>query len=311
MLNADSPLPGLTFGCTVRGLALADLADEQIRAQLRTSFIDAGLMVFRDSEVTDEFHLELSRMFGELSIHPLAANLAVADHPELIALRYEREDETIFDVDGERLGSYVPWHFDGNFVPRLNRGGILRVTVRPEHGGNTAFIDGIDAYQRLPRPLRDRIEGLEAIYQLDGRYPFLPRNTIRIAEEAAKRKAIMARKDAGEFPPVAHPIVITQAETGRKVLHFSPMFAQGIVGLRESEAHELLVELAYHVTDESRAYVHHWKSSDELVLWDNWRVLHKACGVPPEETRTVVRTTIAGDYGLGRELTPATASAAH
>src|SRR4051794_20567883 len=96
MLNAEGPLPGLTFGCTIRGLGEADLKDEQTRAELRERFIDAGLLVFRDSQVTEDFHLELSRVFGELSIHPLAANLAVPGHPELIALRYERDDETIF-----------------------------------------------------------------------------------------------------------------------------------------------------------------------------------------------------------------------
>jgi len=37
-----------------------------------------------------------------------------------------------------------------------------------------------------------------------------------------------------------------------------------------------------------------------MVLWDNWRMLHCACGVPPEEKRIMRRTTIVGDYGLGR-----------
>ena len=39
-----------------------------------------------------------------------------------------------------------------------------------------------------------------------------------------------------------------------------------------------------------------------MVLWDNWRVLHCASGVSPEQTRVMHRTTIAGDYALGRAL---------
>jgi taurine dioxygenase len=47
------------------------------------------------------------------------------------------------------------------------------------------------------------------------------------------------------------------------------------------------------------AYIHKWQEKD-MVLWDNWRMLHSARGVPPGERRRMRRTTIAGDYALGR-----------
>jgi taurine dioxygenase len=37
-----------------------------------------------------------------------------------------------------------------------------------------------------------------------------------------------------------------------------------------------------------------------MVLWDNWRMLHCANGMPAGQRRHMRRTTIAGDYGLGR-----------
>ena len=45
-----------------------------------------------------------------------------------------------------------------------------------------------------------------------------------------------------------------------------------------------------------------------MVLWDNWRMLHCATGTPADETRLMERTTIGGDYGLGR-IEPGTGSA--
>jgi taurine dioxygenase len=48
-----------------------------------------------------------------------------------------------------------------------------------------------------------------------------------------------------------------------------------------------------------KPYFHAWKPTD-MVIWDNWRVLHEACGCHPDEDRVVHRTTIKGDYGLGR-----------
>jgi taurine dioxygenase len=41
-----------------------------------------------------------------------------------------------------------------------------------------------------------------------------------------------------------------------------------------------------------------------MIVWDNWRVLHSARGHPFEDFRHAQRTTIAGDYALGRYLDP-------
>jgi taurine dioxygenase len=46
-------------------------------------------------------------------------------------------------------------------------------------------------------------------------------------------------------------------------------------------------------------YIHTWKPND-MVIWDNWRFLHSASGHSPQHLRVVHRTTVEGDYGLGR-----------
>jgi taurine dioxygenase len=37
-----------------------------------------------------------------------------------------------------------------------------------------------------------------------------------------------------------------------------------------------------------------------MVTWDNWRILHCVSGCDPTVPRRMHRTTIKGDYGLGR-----------
>ena len=70
------------------------------------------------------------------------------------------------------------------------------------------------------------------------------------------------------------------------------------------EAHAAwLKDLANHIVDERHAYFHAWRKND-MVVWDNWRVLHSAKGVPLDCRRLAVRTTILGDYGHGRYLDP-------
>jgi len=71
------------------------------------------------------------------------------------------------------------------------------------------------------------------------------------------------------------------------------------------ESAALLDELVDYI--ESRpSYKHAWGDS-EMILWDNWRMLHSVTGGPTDEVRIMRRTTIGGDYGLGRSLTYADA----
>jgi len=82
------------------------------------------------------------------------------------------------------------------------------------------------------------------------------------------------------------------------------MHAQRILGLAEAESDALLHTLADHLVDGRFAYFHEWRNGD-LLIWDNWRLIHSAAGVPPHVRRYAERTTIYGDYGVGRYLDPA------
>ena len=112
--------------------------------------------------------------------------------------------------------------------------------------------------------------------------------------------SILARLER-DFPPAVHPLVYAQPETGRKVLNFSPAYALGIAGMERSQSDALLEELVAHCQTKGTAYRHDWRN-DDLVAWDNWRILHNAEGTPPHCTRLVQRTSIKGDYGLGRRF---------
>lgn len=96
-------------------------------------------------------------------------------------------------------------------------------------------------------------------------------------------------------------MVITQMETGRKVPKLSPMHARYILGMDKAESDALLTEVAAHLIDPQYAYFHKWQKNDMLV-WDNWRMIHSAQGVPLHCSRRRRRTTIMGDYKVGRYL---------
>lgn len=292
--------PELAFGKIVRGLTSRDIARDEVREALRRLWIEDGLVLFRDGEVSEQFQLDLSRVFGPLESHPIK-ELHTQGKPELITLTSTPDNVTILEIDGEIGGGFLGWHTDLVYVDHINHGGVLRALKTASRGGVTGFIDQIDCYERLPGDLKARIEGLDIVYQLGPftRFPYMTRSSLRIIQEAPSARGALDRV-ASEFPPVAHPLVFTQPETGRKVLNFSPFFALHVDGMENEAGDALMRQLSDHVLD-SPAYHHDW-ALDEMILWDNWRMLHSVSQIPIDETRIMQRTTIKGDYALGRKL---------
>ena len=65
------------------------------------------------------------------------------------------------------------------------------------------------------------------------------------------------------------------------------------------EGDAILEELVQHTTAERFTLVHDWEVGD-MVLWDNWRTMHCARGIPPHCQREVQRTTINSERVIGR-----------
>ncbi len=105
--------------------------------------------------------------------------------------------------------------------------------------------------------------------------------------------------DAEGKPRAFHPAVWTR-DDGKKVLHVSPWMALGIQGQENEEGDALLEAVcqAINALAQECAYLHQWNLTD-MVIWDNWRVLHGVSGMDPAYPRRMQRTTIKGDYGLG------------
>ena len=103
-------------------------------------------------------------------------------------------------------------------------------------------------------------------------------------------------------------LAVWTRSTGQRVLHVSPWMAKGIQGREDPEGDALLAEVCDAIVEaaEELSYFHRWEPTD-MVIWDNWRCLHRVSGMAPEHNRCMHRTTIAGDYGLGRFETEARA----
>jgi len=289
--NVGVELPGFVLG--------AERSDDEL-AELRALWLEHGLLLIRDPDVTAESQIAFSRSFGELEAHPLGKTVRSSEHEELLVL--DNRDETqayVSYYDGRPLAGRLFWHSDLIYTGAPNQGAVLRAVEIPEEDGLTGFVDQARAYDSLPETMKQRIKGLEVVYRWDvdmTQNRYVDRSSYEPGPKAPKKASDMNLPD---FPDCAYPIALVHPESGRDILNISPMFLHRIVGLPDDESDAILRELVEHVTQPELAYYHHWKP-DDVILWDNWRMMHSATGTAPGVKRIIHRTTILGGVELGR-----------
>jgi taurine dioxygenase len=290
----------LAFGSRIRGVTRALLEDDAIRGRINDIFEDRGMIIFEDVEPTPQMQLALSNVFGPLKKHPVPTVARVDEDtmPGVIDMRYVPGEAKVVEIDGVRLAMWLPWHFDHCYNDELNRAGVLRAVDIPAEGGMTGFADGAQLYQDFSPELLRAIEGRNIIYTLATNFEQmkfgLPERfkVVHVPEGVRKTDAFAAK-----LSRAIHPAVWTRKD-GRKVVHVSPWMAMGIEGMETPEGDALLEAVCQEVNGKAKAYFHKWRPTD-MVIWDNWRVLHAVSGFDPKYDRRMQRTTIKGDYGLG------------
>jgi taurine dioxygenase len=294
---------GYSWGARVDGLGWDNIKDAGLRAELAALFEARGFLVFEGMEPSGKMQVALSEVFGPLKDHPTAATPRADEDiaPGVIDMYVSpREDDGNYygmvEVDGMKLVAFSPWHFDHCYNDELNRAGVLRALIHTPERGRTGFTDGIELYKAFDPELRRKIEALNVIYTLDVRltqmrfgrtfktFGDMPWNVGNVEE-------------AKTFPRAMHPAVWTRA-TGEKVLHVGPWMSVGLEGHEDPAGEAFFEAVCQEVNKKAHAYWHAWKPTDMLV-WDNWRMLHAVEGCDPKYERRMHRTTIKGDYGLG------------
>ncbi|CAN7541258.1 TauD/TfdA family dioxygenase [Phenylobacterium sp. LjRoot219] len=293
----------LSFGARISGVTEDMLQDQAVREQLNAVFEDRGMIIFEDVEPSGQMHVALSNVFGPLKDHPVKTVERVDQDamPGVIDMKHNQADPILVEIEGVTLAQWLPWHFDHCYNNELNRAGVLRAIDIPPEGGLTGFCDGVQLYRDFSPELLKQIEDREIVYTLNVVY-----DEWKFGKPATF-KSIHSRADAIEMnqyaktlPRAVHPAVWTRQD-GRKVMHTSPWMAEGISGQETPDGDQLLEAVCQEVfaKAQAQAYFHQWKTTD-MLIWDNWRMLHCVSGADPRYNRRMQRTTIKGDYGLGR-----------
>jgi sulfonate dioxygenase len=163
--------------------------------------------VFRDQDFADlPIHqaLEFGGYFGRHHIHPVSGS--PEGYPEVHLVHRGVGDKTSQQLLQQRL-STVAWHSDVTYEEQPPGTTFLCVFDKPPTGGDTIFVDQVEAYKRLSPGFKERLHGLKAVH-----------SGVEQAENSKARGGIVRREPVKH----EHPIVRTHPATGEKALFVNP-----------------------------------------------------------------------------------------
>jgi len=267
------------LGAEVCGVDVAKPMSEGEFGEIYKAFLDHGILLFRDQDITREQHIEFSRRFGELDNHDALPRDRHPQYPELLLVTNEPKPDGS-PSDSRYTGRQ--WHSDMSFTPVPSLGSLLRAHTVPEVGGDTLFANMYMAYEALSEGMKKLIKDLHGIHRSGTR-------KINNIETGVSRMQEQKRLN----PPIAQPVVRVHPETGRKALYLGEK-VQRFDGLTEEESKPLIDYLNRHATRPEFLYRHQWRAND-IVVWDNRCTMHQALGDFDEtQRRHMERTTVLG-----------------
>jgi len=260
--------------------------DDELFAGVYEAFLQHQVLLFRNQNLSSAGQVRFGRRFGTLQVHVMSQYHADG-HPELYRL-------SNLDEQGQPNGKHpdkgtLAWHTDGSWERVTGHATILysELAPAPGSGGETHFCDAYAAWDAL-RDEHPELAQLQATHNLD-----FSRNR-RHAEEPltdAQRAAI---------PAVTHPVVRVHPETGRQALYLGD-HAESIIGMDYKLGRTLIDQLNDKAVANSATYAHRW-SSDELMIWDNRCVMHRATSYDTSKVARVIRRcTVIGESPVGIE----------
>jgi len=270
------------IGAELRNVSLADAAnDPAVFAQIKDLLLQHKVLFFRDQPISRADHVKLAERFGPLEGHPVAGS--DPEHPGLVRI-YK-------DLDSPAEQYENAFHCDATWREAPPFGSVLRCVEGPAVGGDTIWVDMVQAYKRLPEHIKTQIAGLRARHSIE--------STFGASMPLEKRLALREM-----FPDAEHPVVRTHPETGEKVLfvnafttHFTNFHTAANVRYGHDYSPGGSELLNYLIRQASiPEYQVRWRwTNDSFAIWDNRNTQHYAVQDYFPDVRKMERAGIVGE----------------
>ncbi|HMS06061.1 MAG TPA: TauD/TfdA family dioxygenase [Burkholderiaceae bacterium] len=272
------------IGAQLHDVSLGDaVRDDGLFQAIHAALLQHKVLFLRD-QTLDKLsrldHMAFAQRLGELETHPM-----VPSHPEAPGLVqiYKTPDSPIDRYENA-------WHTDGTWRPAPALGCVLRCIECPPVGGDTMWANMGLAYEKLPQPVKDQIQGLIANHSFH--------SSFAAAMPEEKRQAMKA-----QYPDAEHPVVRTHPDTGEKILfvnafttHFVNFHTKDKVRIGQ-DYNQCAGDLLQYLI--SQAYIPEYQvrwrwAPFSVAIWDNRCTQHYAVMDYPPCHRKMERAGIVG-----------------
>jgi alpha-ketoglutarate-dependent sulfate ester dioxygenase len=261
-----------TIGAEISGVDLTRPLGAAARDEIKAAILRYKVVFFRDQDLDRDQHAAFARQFGPLYVHP-SVNKPDADQvPAAHQIAAEDAKKHADLLAKQRAEGWDPYHSDTSWRLVPTWGAVLRAVTLPEVGGDTIWVDAGLAYDGLPAEARERLEGLHVTHDY--------------------RSALLS--SGHDYPIVAHPVVRTHRETGRKILWVNFSQHPWIVGLDRQESRELLAIVHDQYRKPEYQVRFSWQPGS-IAFWDNRAAVHYAVHNYGDFPRLLERILIADE----------------
>jgi taurine dioxygenase len=269
-----------SIGAELSGVNLGDASrDAELFAEIKALLLKHRVLFLRDQDISRAEHAAFARRFGELEDHPVAGS--DPEHPGLVQI-YRSDKRENYENN---------YHTDGLWRETPAMGCVLRCVECPEVGGDTIWVNMVEAYKNLPEDIKRRIDGLRAKSSIE--------HSFGAVMPPQERAALSAK-----HPQVEHPVVRTHPETGEKVLyvcsfttHFANFHTPENVrfGQDKTPGGSLLLNYLISQAAIPEYQVRFRWRPNSVAIWDNRSTQHYAVMDYWPAPRKMERAAIVGD----------------
>ena len=271
-----------SIGAELSAVTLGDAAhDAELFAEIRALLLKYKVLFLHDQHFSRAEHVAFARRFGELEDHPVVGS--DPDHPGLVQI-YK-------GADTRHLQYENAWHCDATWRECPQMGAVLRCVECPPVGGDMIWVDMVEAYAKLPEPIKTQIRDLRARHSIEASFG--------AAMPVEKRLALHR-----QYPDAEHPVVCTHPDTGDKILfvnsfatHFTNFHTPANVRVGQDYAPgaaQLLQYLIGQAAIPEFQVRFRWRKNS-VAIWDNRCTQHYAVDDFFPAVRKLERAGIIGE----------------
>jgi alpha-ketoglutarate-dependent 2,4-dichlorophenoxyacetate dioxygenase len=274
------------FAARIEGIDAARASDTDV-AFIRNALIERCVLVLPGQILDEEQQLNFASRFGPLDGYAnMSPGYSRGHRTDLLEVSNLDEKGRMVDANDTRrvldMGNKF-WHTDSSFKAVPAHLSMLYGMVVTSVGGETQFADMRAAWDSLSDEYKVLVEGLVAEHNA---------YTARLALGYGNAQGNAELKEQR----VAHDVVRTLPESGRKTLYLSA-HADRILGMPVPVGRMLLLELTELATLPGNVFTHTWRAGD-LVIWDNRCTMHRVrryrADAEPRQLRRA--TTLAPEF---------------